>query len=86
MEANQHPSSTIRLLDVLHEVQITELERRVSQPNDCHRAYIDTSVGVACLAEYFDDSFQAPADVERVLNVPVVLSLPSSPRFFSISS
>lgn len=44
------------------------------------------AVGVACLTEYFDDSFQSPADVERVLNVPVVLSLPSSPNFFSISS
>jgi len=41
---------------------------------------------VAFLTEYFDDSFQSPSDVERVLNVPVVLSLPSSPRFFSISS
>lgn len=44
------------------------------------------AVSVACLTEYFDDSFQSPVDVERVLNVPVVLSLPSSPRFFSISS
>ena len=44
------------------------------------------AVGVACLTEYFDDSFQSPADVERVLNVPVVLSIPSSPSFFSISS
>jgi uncharacterized protein involved in exopolysaccharide biosynthesis len=49
-------------------------------------AGIFASLGVACLAEYFDDSFQSPADVERVLNVPVVLSLPSSPSFFSISS
>lgn len=45
-----------------------------------------SAAGVACLTEYFDDSFQSPADVERVLNVPVVLSLPSSPSFFSISS
>jgi len=45
-----------------------------------------SAVGVACLAEYFDDSFQSPADVERLLQVPVVLSLPSSPSFFSISS
>ncbi len=49
-------------------------------------AGVFAGVGAAYLSEYLDDSFRSPAEVERALDLPVVLSLPSSPRFFSISS
>ena len=34
------------------------------------------SIGAAVVAEYFDPSFQTPAEVNGVLRVPVLASIP----------
>ncbi|MBC8350505.1 MAG: GumC family protein [Planctomycetes bacterium] len=37
-----------------------------------------SAIGIVMLSEYFDDSFQSPEQIESMLEVPVVLSVPNA--------